>query len=113
MKRIISMALILALLCGVLSACSTLEDGDKGAIIDVYFTDELYNFDPALSYTDDSMVKITALLFEGLTYLDDNGNWKKAIMDKYTYLGVNAVLSDEATGVLDDNAELDQMVFLK
>lgn len=85
MKRIISMALILALLCGVLSACSTLEDGDKGAIIDVYFTDELYNFDPALSYTDDSMVKITALLFEGLTYLDDNGNWKKAIMDKYTY----------------------------
>ena len=40
MKRIISMALILALLCGVLSACSTLEDGDKGAIIDVYFTDE-------------------------------------------------------------------------
>ena len=41
-------------------------------------------------------------------FLKDYGN-----MDKYTYLGVNAVLSDEATGVLDDNAELDQMVFLK
>lgn len=41
-------------------------------------------------------------------FLKDYGN-----MDKYTYLGVNAVLSDEATGVLDDDAELDQMVFLK
>lgn len=41
-------------------------------------------------------------------FLKDYGN-----MDKYTYLGVNAVLSDKATGVLDDNAELDQMVFLK
>ena len=53
MKRIISMALILALLCGVLSACSTLEDGDKGAIIDVYFTDENGNQVTDVNYFKD------------------------------------------------------------
>lgn len=85
MKRIMCLALAVVMLCGVLSSCSTLEGDDKGAIIDIYLTDELFNFDPALAYTDDSMVKVLSVLFEGLTRLDDDGDWEKAMMDDYTY----------------------------
>lgn len=85
MKRIICMILAAVMLCGVFSACSTLEDDDKGAIIDIYLTEELFNFDPALAYTDDSMVKVLSVLFEGLTRLDSKGNWEKAMMDDYKY----------------------------
>ena len=85
MKRIISIALCLVMICGLLASCSTLEGDDKGAIIDVYYTDELYNFDPALAYTDNSMVKVCSLIYEGLTRLDEDGNWEKAMMDSYTY----------------------------
>lgn len=85
MKRIICLALCIVMLCGVFTSCSTLKGDDKGAIIDVYLTDELYNFDPALSYTDDSMVKVLSLIYEGLTRLDSKGNWEKAMMDTYKY----------------------------
>ena len=86
MKRIICLALAVLMLCGVLVSCSTLEGDDKGAIIDVYLTNELYNFDPALAYTDESMVKVLSVLFEGLTRLDDDGDWEKAMMDSYEYV---------------------------
>lgn len=85
MKRIICLALTLALFCGMMSACSTLDGDDKGAIIDIYMTDELYNFDPALAYTDDSTVKICSLIFEGLTTLNGKGEWENALMDSYKY----------------------------
>lgn len=83
LKRV--MALVLALLTVIcaLASCSTLEDGDKGAVIDVYMTNEIYNFDPAYAFTDASGAKILSLIFEGLTRLDENGNWEKALMKSY------------------------------
>lgn len=86
MKRIICLALTVVLLCGVFTSCTTLKGDDKGAIIDVYYTDELYNFDPALAYTDNSMVKVLSLIYEGLTKLDSKGNWEKAMMESYEYV---------------------------
>lgn len=85
MKRILCLVLACVMLCGALSSCSNLEGDDKGAIIDIYLTNELFNFDPALAYTDDSMVKVLSVLYEGLTRLDDDGDWQKAMMDNYTY----------------------------
>ena len=72
------------MLAGALVSCTTLEKGDKGMAIDIYLSSELYNFDPAVAYTDASMVKVLNLIFEGLTSLDKNGKWQKALMESYT-----------------------------
>ena len=73
----------------VISGCTTLAkdettgDYDKGAIIDMYLTTEVLDFDPQASITDDAMLKICSLIYEGLTTIDENGKWKKALMKSY------------------------------
>ena len=63
-----------------------LEDGtyDRGAVINMYLTDEAFDFDPQKPITDDAQLKVTRMLFEGLTTLKDNGKWEAALMDSYT-----------------------------
>ena len=82
MKKILALILCAASLFTLVS-CSTLEEDDKGAIIDVYLTNEIYNFDPAFGFTDASTAKILSLIFEGLTRLDEDGNWENALMESY------------------------------
>lgn len=84
MKRILAFVLCAIVLACSFSSCTTLVGDDKGAVIDVYLTNEIYDFDPARGFTDVSTSKLLNLVFEGLTKLDENGNWKNAIMDKYT-----------------------------
>ena len=88
MKKIISLLLAALMLAAVLSGCTTLkklEDGtyDRGAVIEMYLSEEVYNFDPQIAVTDENMLKVTSLLFEGLTRLDSNGKWTKALMKDY------------------------------
>lgn len=82
-KRVLSLILAVVTVACTLASCSTLEEGDKGAVIDIYLTNEIYNFDPAYAFTDASGAKILSLIFEGLTRLDSDGNWEKALMKSY------------------------------
>ncbi len=92
MKKALSLFLCLLTIGGALAGCSTLEPDDKGAIIDMYLTTEVYNFDPALGYNDDAMTKIFGLIYEGLTTIDENGKWKLALAKDYE------VIENEKTG---------------
>ncbi|MBQ6262018.1 MAG: peptide ABC transporter substrate-binding protein [Clostridia bacterium] len=88
MKKIISLFLAALMLAAVLSGCTTLkklEDGtyDRGAVIEMYVSEEVYNFDPQIAVTDENMLKVMSLLFEGLTRIDSNGKWTKALMKDY------------------------------
>lgn len=83
MKRIVAMIICAVMLVGTLVGCSTLEKDDKGMVIDVYLTNQLYNFDPAVAFTDTAMIKIYNMIYEGLTRLDENGKWEKALMKTY------------------------------
>jgi len=90
MKKALSLTIVLVMLLTMISGCTTLEkleDGslDKGAIIDMYLTTEVFNFDPQNSITDESMLKVMSLIFEGLTRLNEKGDWEKALMESYTY----------------------------
>ena len=82
-KRAMSLVLAVVMIACTLASCSTLAEDDKGAIIDVYMTNEIYNYDPAFAFTDASGAKILSLIFEGLTRLDSDGNWEKALMKSY------------------------------
>lgn len=84
MKRILSLILCVVMLASVLASCTTLEEDDKGAVIDVYLTNEIYDFDPARGFTDASTSKFLSLVFEGLTRLNEDGDWEYAMMDEYT-----------------------------
>lgn len=88
MKKIISLTLAVIMLAAALAGCTTLKklpDGtyDKGAVIEMYFSGEVYNFDPQISITDENMLKVMSLLFEGLTRINSKGKWEKALMKDY------------------------------
>ncbi len=90
MKKVLALILALTSIASVISGCTTLEkdpetgEYDKGAIIDMYLTTEIYNFDPQLSITDDAMLKVFSLIYEGLTTINEKGKWEKAGMEKYS-----------------------------
>lgn len=86
MKKLLSFILAVIVVCSAFVSCSTLEKGDKGAIVTMYLADEIYDFDPAVGFTDTATAKILSLMFEGLTTLDENGEWKKAMMKSYEYI---------------------------
>ena len=89
MKKLIALSLALVMLAATLAGCgTTLEkdaDGnlDRGAVINMYLTTEVLNFDPQIAINDDAMLKIFSLLYEGLTTLNSKGDWEKALMDSY------------------------------
>ena len=89
MKKVIALILAATMLAATAVGCTTLEkdatgeDYDKGAIIDMYLTTEIYNFDPQVSVTDDAMLKILSLCYEGLTRINEDGKWEPALMKKY------------------------------
>ncbi len=89
MKKVLSLVLAMLMFGSVVTGCTTLAkdeltgDYDKGAIVDMYLTTEVLDFDPQMSITDDAMLKINSLIYEGLTTLDENGKWQKALMKNY------------------------------
>lgn len=86
MKRALCLILAVIMICGTLASCSSLKKGDKGAIITMYLADEIYNFDPMVGFNDTASAKIISLIFEGLTVLDEDGDWKKGMMKDYDYV---------------------------
>lgn len=90
MKKLLALTLAVVLLSATLVSCgTTLEKDaegnlDRGAVINMYLTDEVYDFDPQQPVNDDAKLKILHLLFEGLTKLNSKGKWEKAMMDSYT-----------------------------
>ena len=87
MKKLLAMLLCAIMLCSVLASCggSIPQDADdKGALIPVYMTEEIYNLDPAFAYLDDAGAKILGLIYEGLFEMDANGKPQKALCKSYT-----------------------------
>lgn len=89
MKKILALAMALVLIVSALVGCTTLEKDaegnyDRGAVINMYLTTEVLNFDPQIAINDDAMLQIFSLLYEGLTKLNSKGDWEKAIMDDYS-----------------------------
>lgn len=85
MKRTLCLILSLIMILGIFASCSQLKDGDKGPIVTMYLCDQIFDYDPIVGFTDTSKAQVISLVFEGLTTLDANGNWKKAMMKSYEY----------------------------
>ena len=91
MKKILSFILAALMLATTFVGCNKTTlvkdpatgEYDKGAIIDIYLGKEVCNFDPQLSMTDDSMLKVFSLIYEGLTTINEKGKWEKLGMKSY------------------------------
>lgn len=86
MKKLIAFALCLVLLSSVFAGCAA-EDEEKeedpGAYIQMYITEPIYNFDPALAYGNEAALRIVSLLYDNLFILDENGKPEKSLVKKY------------------------------
>ncbi len=94
MKRALSLILCAVMLLTALCGCTTLEkdesgEYDKGAIIPMYLGTQMYNFDPAVAYLNDSNVKILSLLYIGLTDIDEDGKLQMSLIDSYEIIDGN------------------------
>lgn len=85
MRKILCLLLSLVLIgASAVSCAQTEEDStDKGAVIPVYLTTEIYDFDPATAYTDEAATKILGMVYEGLYKYDENGKVVEGIADGY------------------------------
>ena len=84
-KRILATILCLVMVVSVFASCAKKDENDKGAIINMYLSQEIYNFDPAYAYNNDAALKIVDLLFSTLFTIDENGKLKKELAEDYTY----------------------------
>ncbi len=68
MKKALALILSALTLMSAAVGCTTLEkldtgEYDKGAIVDMYLTTEVLNFDPQLSMTDDAQLKTMSIMY--------------------------------------------------
>ena len=79
MKKILSLLLCIIMITSILAGCGSKDETDKGAIIPVYLSTPISNFDPAYALHDDAGVKMLGMMYEGLTRINDKGKVEKAL----------------------------------
>lgn len=84
LKRILALMLCVLMLVPVLASCSDSEDdGDLGAYITMYLTDEIYDFDPLSAYYNRSTFNVVSMMYDTLFVMTDKGEVKKSLVKDY------------------------------
>jgi len=71
MKKIIAVLMCVVMILMTLASCSKKED--KGAVINMYLPQEVYDFDPVYAYKNDSALQLVDLMFSSLFAIDEKG----------------------------------------
>ena len=83
-KKLVALTLCLVMSVAVFAGCA---DDNKeyydGAYVTMYIADEMYDFDPANAYANESALKIVSLLYDNLFVLDAKGKVQKSLAKKY------------------------------
>lgn len=85
LTRALCLVLCLVMLIPMVASCSE-KDSSYGAQINMYLTNEVYNFDPAYAHLDKSALKLCGLMFEGLMTINDEGELEEALIDEWDYV---------------------------
>ena len=83
MKKLIALTLCLLMLVPAFASCSNDDEFYDGAYVNMYIADEMYDFDPANAYNNESALKIVSLLYDNLFVLNKNGKVEKSLAKKY------------------------------
>jgi oligopeptide transport system substrate-binding protein len=87
LKRTLSLLLCLLMVFTTFVGCSSEEEElvNDGSYLYLYLGDQMYNFDPAAAYTNDSTLAVTSLMFDTLFTVGENGALKKSLVKSYEY----------------------------
>jgi ABC-type oligopeptide transport system substrate-binding subunit len=88
MKRIIASVLAALFILTVFTGCAKRDEDDKGAVIPIYISDDPRSYDPVPMIYKAETVLNTGILFEGLTYLDEDGKVQKGVATEW-YTKIN------------------------
>lgn len=95
MKKILALVLAVVMLASsvtMLTSCGQ-DDPEAGAIVNMYYVGDVYDFDPSRAYVDDDAAQLFALLYEPLFTLDSKGEVKGALAKSYK------VIENEEKGI--------------
>ena len=82
-KKLLALVLCLVMLASALVGCAKRDEDYKGAYINMYLTDMVYDLDPAHAYENESNLRVISLIFDNLFVLDENGKVKKSLAKNY------------------------------
>ena len=83
MKKLIAVLLCVMMVITMLASCSSIKGDNKGAVINMYLTHEIYDFDPVYAYKNDSALQLADLMFASLFYIDEKGNVKNELASEW------------------------------
>ena len=82
-KKLVAIVLCLITLTAVFAGCANDDKYYDGAYVTMYIADEMYDFDPANAFGNESALKIVSLLYDNLFVLGENGKVQKSLAKKY------------------------------
>ncbi len=85
-KRVLALLLCVLMMVPAFASCAKKDENDKGAYINMYLTEQVYDLDPANAYNNESALRVVSLLFDNLFVLDENGKVKKSLAKDYEIL---------------------------
>lgn len=85
MKKLLCMLLVAIMVIGLVSCGSSLEEGEKGAIIKMCLTTLPDTFDPSAYSIDADSAKIYSLMYMGLTTINSKGELAKGLAYEWGY----------------------------
>lgn len=91
-KKLLAFVLCLVMLASTFVGCAKKDDDYKGAYINMYLTDMVYDLDPAHAYENESNLRVISLIFDNLFVLDEKGKVKKSLAKDYE------IIENEQTG---------------
>ena len=103
-KRLLALALCLIMLASALVGCGKKDEDYKGAYINMYLTDMVYDLDPAHAYENESNLRVVSLLFDNLFVLDEDGKVKKSLAKNYEITENDQIQEYKMTIELNDTA---------
>lgn len=84
LKRIFAVLLCIMMIVPAFSGCSSYDPNeDVGKTINLYFADEVYDFDPAFAYSSKEALQLSSLMYIPLFSVDDDGKLVNELVDDY------------------------------
>lgn len=102
-KRIIALLLCAFMLIPCFAGCSSKDDGDLGAYITMYLTDQIFDFDPANAYYNSDAINVIGMMYDTLFKLNEDGKVKKSLAKDYK-LGTDAETGEKYMEITLNNA---------
>lgn len=73
-KRLLALALCVMMIVPLFASCGEINLEYKGPILQMYLTEQVYDFDPLNSFNNESQQKIVSMLYAGLFKINDRGD---------------------------------------